>query len=50
MSVFFCHGCNRYVDSDHEDCCENPVDGENICESCLEGFLEFADYNPKDFE
>ena len=34
MSVFFCHGCNQYVDSDVEDC--EIVDNVELCSSCVD--------------
>lgn len=40
MSVFFCDGCNQYVDSDKEDCGFNPFTEEELCSSCFESWME----------
>lgn len=35
MSVFYCHGCERDVDSDFEESFEDPKDGtQMLCEKC----------------
>lgn len=33
MSVFFCNGCDRYLDSDIEGYHDDPDQG-NICDEC----------------
>lgn len=37
MSMFYCHHCDRYVDSDYSVCHEDPDNPlELICEDCHE--------------
>ena len=37
MSVFFCHHCAQYIDSDVDDSMEDPNDEcEMICSNCWE--------------
>lgn len=42
MSVFYCHHCDRHIDSDYVMCEEDPSSllPELICESCYENYLE----------
>lgn len=49
MSIYWCTGCNQYKDADTDGIVEDP-NGHEICESCWEDLLAFADYNPQDFE
>jgi len=38
MSVFYCHWCDRYIDSDFDN--SEEKDGEMICEGCYTESLE----------
>jgi DnaJ-class molecular chaperone len=36
MSVIYCAGCDRYIDSDFENTYSDRQTGEDCCESCYE--------------
>ena len=50
MSVYFCQGCCQYKDADTDGIEEHPISGCNVCEECLESFLEWFDYKPVELE
>jgi len=40
MSVYRCHICESYIDSDYDGCEEHPFrESELICEGCFEYFI-----------
>ncbi len=38
MSVYRCNKCENTFDSDYVGVYEDPTDGANICESCVEEY------------
>jgi len=46
MSVFYCHGCDRLVDSDFEECHQAPGN-ELECENCHQNRVDDAELEAK---
>lgn len=45
MSVYRCHICESYIDSDYDGCEEHPFrKSELICEGCFESFINADGY------